>query len=202
MSLFQTIPFQPSDWSPLFHLLDDYDTHRSHRSRGNGQGRSQKAKTPVRTFTPRFDVRETSDAYHLDGELPGIAQSDIEIEFTDPQTLLVKGRAERAYHSSSSSTPSTPSATEGDSADKSPEGEATASGDEVIKSSATDKQVSTAAEKPRYWVRERSVGEFQRSFSFPERVSQDDVKASLRDGVLSVVVPKVAPPAMRKIAIQ
>nr|BAQ15372.1 heat shock protein HSP18 [Aspergillus parasiticus]BAQ15373.1 heat shock protein HSP18 [Aspergillus parasiticus] len=88
MSLFRTMP-TAGDFSPLFRLLDDYDTHRQSR----GQVSS------VRSFAPRFDVRETDDAYHFDGELPGIAQKDIDIQFSDPQTLVIKGRSEREYNS-------------------------------------------------------------------------------------------------------
>ncbi|CEL08117.1 Putative 30 kDa heat shock protein [Aspergillus calidoustus] len=191
MSLFRTIP-TASDFSPLFRLLDDYDNHRS--TRGQGQ------HTSVRSFAPRFDVRETKDAYLLDGELPGIAQKDIDIEFTDPQTLVVKGRSEREYHSSNvgenTSSSSTPAAEKQPQVEDAPEGEGT-----VVRTSG-EKQVAKHTEKPRYWVSERSVGEFQRTFSFPSRVDQDAVKASLKDGILSVLVPKAAPPSSKKIAIQ
>ncbi|KAL2852567.1 HSP20-like chaperone [Aspergillus pseudodeflectus] len=191
MSLFRTIP-TASDFSPLFRLLDDYDNHRS--TRGQGQ------HTSVRSFAPRFDVRETKDAYLLDGELPGIAQKDIDIEFTDPQTLVVKGRSEREYHSSNvsenTSSSSTPAAEKQPQVEDAPEGEGT-----VVRTGG-EKQVAKHTEKPRYWVSERSVGEFQRTFSFPSRVDQDAVKASLKDGILSVLVPKAAPPSSKKIAIQ
>ncbi|KAL2838328.1 HSP20-like chaperone [Aspergillus pseudodeflectus] len=188
MSLFQTFPFSTGEWSPLFTLLDDYDNHRSRK----GQG-----PTPIRSFAPRFDVRETKDAYHLDGELPGIQQKDIDIEFTDPQTLVVKGRVEREYSSETA-----PSGEEQQKQEKQEKQEKPAEGQggEVAKSG--DKQVSKTGPKPRYWVSERSVGEFQRAFSFPERVNQDEVKASLKDGILSLVVPKAAPPASKKITIQ
>ncbi|KAI9371320.1 HSP20-like chaperone [Aspergillus egyptiacus] len=182
MSLFRTIP-SPGDFSPLFRLLDDYDNHRS----GRGQ-----TTTSMRAFAPRFDVRETSNAYHLDGELPGIPQKDIDIEFTDPQTLVIKGRSEREYHA-------------GNFNDKQPQVEEEPEGEssEVVKTSG-EKQLSkgNGTDKARYWVSERSVGEFQRTFSFPTRVAQDDVKASLKDGILSVVVPKAAPPSSKKITIQ
>ncbi|KAJ1331389.1 Hsp20 family protein [Microdochium nivale] len=46
-------------------------------------------------FTPRFDVRETDAAYELFGDLPGVAKGDISIEFSDPQTLVVRGHVER-----------------------------------------------------------------------------------------------------------
>ncbi|KAH8424378.1 Hsp20/alpha crystallin family protein [Aspergillus melleus] len=174
MSLFRTIP-TASDFGPLFRLLDDYDVHRS--SRG---------QTSVRSFAPRFDVRESSDAYHLDGELPGIAQKDVDIEFSDPQTLVIKGRSEREYH--------TPEAGEGDN--EPAQGEST----EVAQTG--QKQVSKSENKPRFWVSERSVGEFHRTFSFPSHVDQERVKASLKNGILSVIVPKAAAPSSKKITVE
>ncbi|KAL3433429.1 HSP20-like chaperone [Aspergillus tetrazonus] len=184
MSLFTTTP-SVSSFAPLFNLLDDYDNHLASRNRGH--------HTSVRSFSPRFDVRETSDAYHLDGELPGVAQKDIDIEFTEPQTLVIKGRVERQYHSANT-----------DNTGKQPqvEDEKESSSNEVAKTSEKQVTKSASSEKPRYWVSERSVGEFQRTFSFPSRVDQDRVRASLRDGILSVVVPKEAPPSAKKITIQ
>ena len=54
----------------------------------------------------------------------------------------------------------------------------------------------------RYWVSERSVGEFERRFSFPGRVELENVKASLKNGILSVVVPKVLAQQSRRINIE
>lgn len=121
----------------------------------------------MQAFNPRFDVRESQEAYHLDGELPGIARKDIEIEFSDPQTLIVKGHTEREYQ--------TGSPEEGD---------------------------AETGTNHRYWARERSVGQFQRSFSFPSRVDQNAVKASLKDGILSVVIPKATAATSKKITIE
>jgi hypothetical protein len=39
--------------------------------------------------------------------------------------------------------------------------------------------------------RERSVGEFARSFSLPDPVDHENVKASMKNGILSIVVPKM-----------
>jgi len=166
------------DFAPLFRLLDDYDVHRS--------GRSDSA---ISRFAPRFDVRETKDAYQLDGELPGIAQENVEIEFSDPQTLVIKGRVEREYHSPEGS---------GESVEAGDAGSTKA----VQKKTADsgDKDKPTAQHK--YWVSERSVGEFHRSFNFPNRVDQDHVKASLKNGILSISVPKAAPPTGKKITIE
>jgi HSP20 family protein len=56
------------------------------------------------TFTPRFDVTEVENAYELYGELPGLEQSDVTIEFSDAQTLVIKGKTERQSQSRSCST--------------------------------------------------------------------------------------------------
>jgi HSP20 family molecular chaperone IbpA len=165
MSLFP----RTGDFAPLFRLLDDYDLHRSGRT-----------DTSIRSWAPRFDVRETKESYLLDGELPGVDQKDIDIEFSDPQTLVIKGRVQREYTS--------------------PEG------GETQQQQQQQQQVEKQGEKGkpghRFWVSERSVGEFHRSFNFPARVDQDNVKASLKNGVLSVVVPKAAPPTAKKITIE
>lgn len=166
MSLFHASFPASNGFAPLFRLLDDYDVHRSNRSE----------QTSLRSFSARFDVRETDNAYHLDGELPGIAQKDIDIEFTDPQTLVVKGQVEREYHSEAPADDTTESTGE------------------------TEKQV--AKSKHRFWAQERSVGEFHRSFSFPGRVDQDAVKANLKNGILSITVPKATARAAKKITIE
>ncbi len=164
MSLFRT-SFPSGDFAPLFRLLDDYDDHRASR------------QVATHSFSPRFDVRESEDAYHLDGELPGIAQKDINIEFTDAHTLVVKGRTEREYHTTEPK-------------------ETTASGDD------NEAEIEISRPSHRFWASERSVGEFQRTFTFPGRVDQDKVKASLHNGILSVVVPKSTASAVKKITIE
>jgi len=172
MSLFRTTFPAAGDFAPLFRLLDDYDNHRNHR------------QSSLRSFAPRFDVRESETAFHLDGELPGIAQENIDIEFTDPQTLVVKGRTEREYH--------TPSPKE-----------QSGNGNEEQAIETAEKSSKTSAKAGhRYWASERTVGEFSRSFSFPNRVDQDNVKASLKNGILSVLVPKATAPATKKITIE
>ncbi|KAJ5639111.1 30 kDa heat shock protein [Penicillium longicatenatum] len=158
------------DLSSVFRLFDDYDVHR----------RANRHLAP-RPFTPRFDVRETEDAYHLDGELPGVSQKNIEIEFSDPHNLTVKGRTEREYHT---------------------EPEAAAETEENNSDTDTGSNKRDKPAAPRYWVSERTIGEFQRTFTFSKRVDQDAVKASLTGGVLSIVLPKVTATAPKKITIQ
>jgi HSP20 family molecular chaperone IbpA len=172
-----------SDFRPLFRLLDDYETHRSRPA-------------PSR-FTPAFDVRELNDGYYLDGELPGVDQSNIDIEFSDPQTLVIKGRTQRSYQNENENT---------DSQSGAPRWRQPTVEDEDADSTDTvtdDSVTPTDKVQPsfHYWASERSIGEFQRTFTFPTRVDQDTVRASLKNGILHVVVPKEAAPKTKKIRI-
>jgi HSP20 family protein len=49
---------------------------------------------------------------------------------------------------------------------------------------------------------ERSYGSFTRSFTLPEGVDADQVNANLKDGVLSIVVPKKPEAQPKKVAIK
>ncbi len=48
---------------------------------------------------------------------------------------------------------------------------------------------------------ERSYGSFLRTFSLPSQVDAEGVKASFKDGVLTIEVPKADEAKPRKIAI-
>jgi len=152
-------------------------------------------ESAVQSFTPRFDVKEEKDGYHLEGEMPGIAQKDIEIEFSDERTLTVKGRSERFEERGER-----PKEIDAPAAEKNGEGKGT-----EVATQNNETGVTKANEQsgPTYWMSERSIGEFKRSFSFPQRVDQEGVKASLKNGILSIVVPKVQKPKEgRKVTIE
>lgn len=194
MSLF---PRFTQEYAPLFRLFDDFD-RRAFREFDN-QVRE------VRTFTPKFDVKEVQDAYELHGEFPGIEQKDINIEWTDANTLTVSGRHEQVREEGER--PS--AAIEGANGEqKKLQPSVEEEGTETTKPAETQvakqggQEVAKQEGGSRYWVSERSVGEFHRSFSFPTRIDQDAVKASLKNGILSVVVPKAKAPQPRKISIE
>lgn len=52
-----------------------------------------------------------------------------------------------------------------------------------------------------YVRRERRYGAFRRSFGLPEDVDPDKIKASFKDGVLQIEMPKSDSRPLRKIAI-
>lgn len=159
----------------------------------------QRASHSIRSFSPKFDVKETAGSYELHGELPGIEQKEIDIEFVDNNTLVIKGRTEREYKSSSDENDkggkvAHQATLEDEKSDEKPSSTA------VAKSEKNEGSVEKHKEQTghRYWVSERSVGEFQRTFSFPGKVDRDAVKASLKNGILSVVVPKLKKEAESK----
>lgn len=202
------------DFAPLFSLFDDTLNEVARASRH-----------ARRSFAPRFDVKEENESYYLEGELPGIDQKHISIEFTDEHTLTIKGRSE--HHTESGTPPAATVEASGKPAIQ--DGAATPASDNAnvkshqptVEDEEAPANASAAVESPeaaatapakeapkveaprsQYWISERSVGEFERSFTFRARVDQDAVKASLKNGVLSIVVPKAKTPESRRINIE
>jgi HSP20 family molecular chaperone IbpA len=208
--------------TPLFRVLEDFD--RASRTSG------------VRFFQPKFDLKELKDAYELHGELPGIEQKDVSIEWTDGNTLTISGKTEKTVErgtrpaaagaiedapTASGAIQAAPEAAESGTsnnehyrqpsvADEGADEASTVNDDnntaltpattnagEVAKTAETQQQPEA-----KYWVSERSIGEFHRSFRFPTRVDHEAVKASLKNGILSILVPKAQAPRPRKIEIQ
>lgn len=235
--LFPRVAFAPAvcapargEFAPLFSLFDEAlnEVHRNARHH-------RRSFAP--RFNPRFDVKEVKESYQLEGELPGVDQKDIQIEFTDEHTLVIKGRQE--HHREAGTPPSvaaaaapaaiepaekqvaTPAASETASVKShqaTVEDEEPANASAVAAAAATTESSEAAVtpapapaapekteeEKPssRYWISERGVGEFSRSFSFPSRVDQDQVKASLSNGILSILIPKAKVPESRRINVE
>jgi len=175
------------EFSPIFRLADELN--QATRSSGI-------ANSNWRSFAPRFDVKETKDGYELQGELPGIEQSNINIEWSDDNTLTISGHTE---HRSERRSGGTIEAVEdeksvaADEQQQSTEVTATNGAKDVTKQENSD--------SPRYWVTERSVGSFTRTFHCPGPIDHDKVQASLKNGILSVTVPKTTAKQPRKITI-
>jgi HSP20 family molecular chaperone IbpA len=203
MSLF---PRFTQEFSPIFRLFDDYERQFKHFDQH------------IRSFSPKFDVKETEDSYELHGEFPGIEQKDINIEWTDANTLSITGRHETVKEEGRRPTAAIedgkPAAAVEDAKpesekkeqqptveDENADSSAPAAETQVAKK--TEQEIAKKGEnEPKYWVSERSVGSFHRSFAFPARVDQDAVKASLKNGILSIVVPKAKAPQPKKINIE
>jgi HSP20 family protein len=49
---------------------------------------------------------------------------------------------------------------------------------------------------------ERVSGKFVRTFTLPDNVATDQIKAQFKDGVLELTIPKIAKPEPRRIEVQ
>jgi HSP20 family protein len=176
-------------FSSLFRMLDDFDRYASQQL-GSTQG-----STSVTAFSPKFDVAEHDKEYVLQGELPGVAPDKVEIEFTDDQTLVVRGHTERKH------TEGDPALLEAPAEQKKIEG-GEGGKRETAMTKSKENGEGQAGPKPRYWLNERSYGEFSRVFTFPAAVDQDKVQAKFKGGILDITVPKAEKRGGRKITIQ
>ncbi|KAI6250154.1 heat shock protein [Erysiphe necator] len=181
---------------PIFRLLDEFEKY--------SRSIDQPSRSFTKDFTPKFDVKEVSDSYELYGELPGIDQKDIDIEFTDSSTITISGHTVRSH-------------TEGQPPRDLIENKSSSDSDSVTaqdgntklsenpfekEEKTSDNQNISEDSREKFWVMERSVGEFSRSFTFPIQVDEENVTATMNNGILRVKVPKAKKQAGRKIQIQ
>jgi HSP20 family protein len=186
-----------NELSPIFRLADELDR----ASRNGPFGNSLQGST--RSFAPRFDIKETKDAYELHGELPGIDQSDVNIEWTDDNTISISGHTEKTYESKSDEGVESKAKSHQPTVEE--EGKESANSGESNTVAKRDNRTDIEkadTDRPRFWVSERSYGSFHRTFQLPSLVDHENVKASLKDGILKIVVPKAKAREPRKIQLQ
>jgi HSP20 family protein len=108
--------------------------------------------TTTQGWAPAVDLCETSDAFVITAELPGISRDQVRIEFHQDR-LTLQGRR--------------------------------------------DARVPCE----QYHQVERGHGEFVRSFRLPPSVDPDHIAADLKDGVLTVIVPKAPDHTPRRVSV-
>jgi HSP20 family protein len=111
---------------------------------------------PADAWAPPIDVYETTEAFVVTAEVPGLSRDDVELAVEDSR-LVIRGRREARP----------------------------GPGDAV-----------------HYHQVERGHGTFRRIFEFTDSIDGNRITADLTDGVLTVTVPKVPPPAPRKIEVR
>lgn len=215
--------FASSDpnFTTLFRLLDDFDTYSREVSGSQDADSSHPRQYPSRIqhgsaggggrwgrnrrgVNPRFDIRETKDAYELYGELPGAEREDVHIELTEPNTLLIYGRVDRDYapvpggEEEGTAKGEEKKEEGGEKGGKKAEGEGSTETEGNKKTGGKKKEDSPV----RFFLRERHTGEFAREFAFPGTLQEFDIQATLEKGILKVVAPKQQPVKGRKIEIK
>ena len=106
---------------------------------------------------PASEASTNGDAYRIAVELPGVNESDIDVQVHDG-VIVLKG----------------------------------------------EKRTSREEKGETWFFSERQYGAFSRSFRLPPDADEDAVTADLKDGVLTLVVPKTAPetPPTRKVEVR
>ena len=112
------------------------------------------ATLPEPTFSPRFDVIETTDGYVFKADVPGVKKEDLEISATGNR-LQISGKRD----------------------------------------SETETKTETV------YTYERQAGSFARSFTLPDGADLDHAKSELKDGVLTLVIPKMPAAQAKRITI-
>lgn len=132
-------------------------------------------------YSPNFDLRETPDAYHFEGEFPGVKDcSAIKLQWIDQHTLQIEGVLETTHSSENGAQ------TEGDTRIGSHSAQEPPELHETKRAGTGQNSAST-----RVWLTERRTGSFRRSFSFPVAIDTDAIEATLSQGLLRVIVPKI-----------
>ncbi|KAK2671616.1 Alpha crystallin/Hsp20 domain [Fusarium oxysporum f. sp. vasinfectum] len=189
--------------NPLYHLLRELD-HRP--------------------WEPRFEAHETEDSFVLYGELPGMNKEHVTVEFPEPRKLVVSGKVERFTESPKAAETTTeqtaPSPViESDNEDTRSRSsyQATVEDDvdddefEVLSHTSeksktmsqpepetlSEKAQEKQPEQPEEPRRSGYSKEFSRYFTFPTYINHDAVTADLKDGLLTIVVPKATPKSQR-----
>jgi len=213
MTFFPSTFHHPSEasFTPLFRLLDDFDSYSRQTDRQTGRSCNVR-RQPLPRWQPKFDIRETDEAYELYGEFPGTDKENVHIEFSDPQTIVIRGKVERTYAAGAppssliEGAPAAEGITEKEEPKRRGSHQATVEDeDEASERESAGEVVASEDEnkvdKAKYWLTERSIGEFSRSFHFPSLVEHEAVSASFKDGILVVIVPKAMKHEARRIAI-
>lgn len=152
----------------------------------------------------RANVSETDQEYRLEIEVPGYRKPEISLEYgEDGKALIVSGRKEQSFEQrdpTAEDVDAPKPVTVEDAPEETGTSAAEAPSSTAVTEANTERTVGTPAQ-PKYWVSERSVGTFQRTFSLPPGLDLAKASASLDHGVLTVVIPKAPKQSVRSIQI-
>jgi len=182
------------NFTTLFRLLDDFNSYsrevqndekEERSSHPSGGGRHRRGPRP------RFDIRETKDAYELYGEMPGVDRRDIHIQLSGENILEVRGHVERPYE--------VPLPHQGG---KKKQHQQQKVGETEKENGGPTETTDKKDNDVRFLQRERFVGDFERQFAFPGPLQELDITASLENGILKIVAPKQQVSKGRKIEVK
>ncbi|RPA86679.1 HSP20-like chaperone, partial [Ascobolus immersus RN42] len=134
-------------------------------------------------FIPPTDIFETPATYNLEIALPGVAKENIDVEWVEDTKLVIKAHNKTAE--ASSSRPGSPK--EGEK-----EGEKVNGGEEQ----------EPPHKRRKYWLSERTIGEFVKEVQFPEDIDVESTSVRLDAGLLYVEVKKMEKRRRAKVEVE
>jgi len=116
------------------------------------------------------DVEETAQQYTFVADVPGLGKNDIKVQVNKDRVLSISG--ERQQHSKSSNASTSKTA-------------------DTVDVSASEGQ--KAEQKAQHRRQERRFGTFKRTWNLPEDADVSQIKASVEQGVLTLVINRTQP---------
>lgn len=189
------------DFSRILNYVDELDRHFARRHH------------LINCFIPRFDLEEDSQLYYLYGEIPGSRVDDITIEPRDKNILVIYGTTRRnevelgsqnknndilmrsptqvASTGNNQEVELEPSALLDKPSRVPPHSHHHTPGGTTSYIEATSPSKANHRPTRKILLNERLVGDFHRTFALPTPIVEESIRATLEDGVLTVLIPKI-----------
>lgn len=139
------------------------------------------------SFAPRVKLVEHGNEYKIEAEVAGFPKEALTIDFPDARVLRLSGKFEQENNHNPKSADFAPEAV---AARTSPAAQSSSCSTEVT-TTAADHEKQLGSKNGRIWHNERISRSFTRNIGLPGAIDTDAVKASLENGVLSIVLPKL-----------
>jgi len=172
--------FSQSPWQMMRRMQEDMD-----RLFGQMVGQSQSGTLSqaggaggmaIAAWAPHIDVSETDQEFHIEADLPGVRQEDINIQVQDGM-LILSARMQQGQEPS-----------QGQESQQGTDGQ---KGQDGQNGQAQAQPSQPQSQQRQYHQRERRFGYFERLMSLPPSVDEENIQADFRDGVLTLRLPKM-----------
>jgi len=143
----------------------------SQRWRGSGQRSFEKwAEQANNNMWFPVDVEETAQEYTFVADVPGLGKNDIKVQVNKDRELSISGERHQPSSTGSSSS--------------------NASDDVTVEGSEGGKAAASKVQRKR---QERRFGTFKRTWNLPEDADVSQIRASVDQGVLKLVISRTQP---------
>ncbi len=132
---------------------------------------------------PSVDIKEDEKSIHVEAELPGLNEKDIDIQI-EKGILTIKGEKIEEKQ------------------EKIEEKQEKIEEKQEKIEENEEKQEAKEDQAYKYHRVERRYGSFERSFKLPDYVKSEDAKASYKNGILKLEIPKEEAKAPKKLKIE